>query len=71
MVTGTRVQILDDAICVLQSTNTLRKDMRPIIILSARSKYKGRLVFLTLVWQPVLVKENADFKTSLVSRPAL
>ena len=35
---ATRVQILDEADCILHSTNTLRKGMNPIILPPAMGK---------------------------------
>ena len=43
-----RVQVMDNAVCISHSANIPRQGMNP-----AMGKKKGRLGFLTLVWQPV------------------
>ena len=42
MDTVTRVQLLDEAVCILHSANTLRKGMNPTILLSTIGKKKCR-----------------------------
>ena len=55
----TRVQILDETVCISNSSNTLGKGMNPAL------KIVGQiwLFFFTLVWQPILYKENSEFKS--------
>ena len=70
----TQVQILDEAVWISHSANTLGKGMNLTIFPSAMSIKQGRLSFLTFVWQLVYEKENSEFepvklhlKTDLVS----
>ena len=49
----TRVQIVDEAVCISLCTNTLKKGMNSSALLSAVGKLKGRLGSLALVKQPV------------------
>ena len=58
MDTVTRVQIMDEAVCISHSANTFGKGMNPTILSSAIGKYKGS----SLVWQLVLEKKNSKFK---------
>ena len=58
-------------------TNILERGMNPTILPPAMGKYLGRLGSLPLVRQPVLEKENSEFKSvklclriDLVSHPA-
>ena len=46
------VQIMDEAVCISNSTNSLRKSMNPTVLCSVMGK-TGWLGSLTLVWQPV------------------
>ena len=62
MDSGTRVQILDEAVCISHSANNLGKSLNPIILPPAVDKLLGRLGSLTLVGWPVLEKENSEFK---------
>ena len=48
MNTATRVQILDDADCVLQNTNTIGKDMNLIILTPAMGKTIGQTEIFSL-----------------------
>ena len=57
-----RVQIMDKAVYISQSVNTFRKGMILIFLSPAIGKLLGRLDFLTLVWPPVLKKENTELK---------
>ena len=50
-----QVQILDKAVCISHSVNTLGKNMNPIILPPAISKQYSKLGFLILVWRPVKV----------------
>ena len=58
----TEVQILDEAVCISHSTNTLGKGVHPTILSPDMGKWSGRLDFLTLVWKPVWEKENFEIK---------
>ena len=49
----TLVQILNEAVYIAYSTNTLGKGMNPTILTPAMSKLLDSLYSLTLVWQPV------------------
>ena len=62
MEAATRVQFLDEAVCISYSTNTIGKGINPIILPPAMGKLKDRLGSLTLVWQLVKEKENSDIK---------
>ena len=48
-----RVYILNEAVCIPPSTNTLGKGINPTIPSSAMGTLKGRLGSLSLVSQPV------------------
>ena len=68
---ATRVQILDEAVCISHSSNTLEKCINQTI-----PSIVGQTDSLTLVWQPVK-KEISEFKPvkirlkiDLVSQPA-
>ena len=54
---ATKVQILNEAICISHSANTLEKGMNPTILPPAKGKYLGRLNSLILLWQ--LVNEHS------------
>ena len=60
MNTVTLVQIFDEDVCISQCY-TLGKGMHLIIHSPAMYVRQGSL---TLVWQPVLEKENSEFKPS-------
>ncbi len=47
MDTATRVQILDESDCISHSTNTLVKDMNPIILPLAMGKIVGQTRFIS------------------------
>ena len=49
-------------VCILLSSNILGKGINLIILPPAMCKLTGRLGFITLVWKPVLEKENSEFK---------
>ena len=49
--------------CILHSTNTLGKGMKPIILPPAMGKQQDRLGSLALVRQLVQEKENSEFKS--------
>ena len=74
MVTVIRVQILNEAVCISHSTNTLGKGMKLIILLPARDKEWDRQRSLTLVRQPVKEKEfrtaEPRLKIDFASYPA-
>ena len=75
---ATQVQILDEADCISQSTNTLGKGMNPIILPPAMGKIVGQAGFVSLgeatslgegktsVFKPVKLRLKID----LVSYPA-
>ena len=44
-----RVQILDETVCILRSTNAPGKGMNPIIFPPAMRKLSGRLCSLTVL----------------------
>ena len=50
---ATRVQILDQAVCISHSTDSLEKGMHPTILYPAINKSKSRVGSLTLVLQLV------------------
>ena len=58
----TPAQILDLAVCISQSVTTLKIGINPTILPSFEGKLEGRVSYLTLIWQPVLEKENSKFK---------
>ena len=62
MDTATRVQILEETVCILQSTDTLRKVMYPPILPPAKGKKQSRLGYLAFVRQPVKETENSESK---------
>ena len=63
MNTAIRVQNLDETDCISHSTNTLEKDMNPIILPPAMVKWLGRQGSSALVRQLVQEKEkNSEFK---------
>ena len=73
----TRVQILDEAVCVSHSTNAREKILIPKGVLPAIGKSWDRLGSLALERQPVSEKEDSKFKLAaprlkidLVSQPA-
>ena len=53
MDTVTRVQTLDETVCISHSADTFGKGMNPVILPPAIGKYQGRLGSLILVKQPV------------------
>ena len=58
MDTGTRFLIMNKAVYISQSTNTLGK----VWIQQFSLQLLGRLSSLTLVWQLILKKENSELK---------
>ena len=56
----TRVQILDEAVCVSLRGNGLRKAMKPFILTPATDK-------AYFIRQSVWEKENSDFKLALLN----
>ena len=60
---ATRVQTLDEIICILHSTNTLKKNMDPTSLDPLMNKQSGRLGFLTLMWQLILEKNRFWIQT--------
>ena len=62
MDTVIRVQIMDEADCILRCTNTLEKCMNPNILPPALSKLWDILGLLTSIRQPILEKDNSEFK---------
>ena len=56
----TGVQILDEAVCISNGTNTLGKGMNPTILPLAM----GRLGSLIFVWQLVLMEIDDDLSQS-------
>ena len=77
MDTASRVQILEDAVCILHIANTRGKSINPTIIPPSMGRYWGKLNSLTLSWQPVEEKESCQFKPvklhlkiNIVSHPA-
>ena len=73
----TRVQTLNEAVCISHGTNTLIKGMRLNILSPGMGKQKVILGPLTFVGQLVKEKENFEFKfvkfhlkIDLVSHPA-
>ena len=62
MGTATRVQILDETVCILHKANTLKKGMNPVIPSPAISKSCGRQGSSALICQTVEEKENYEFK---------
>ena len=57
-----QVQILDKADYISYSIKNLEKGMNLIILCPAMGKQKGKLYSSALVRQPVLEKENSEFK---------
>ena len=62
MDTVTRVQILDKADCISQSTNTFGKNINPLIPPLVWQNSMTDWVFSVLVRQPVLETENSESK---------
>ena len=57
----TRGQIMDEAVFISHCAITIGKGMNPTISPTQLRQY-GRLGSLTLVWKPMLEKENSEFK---------
>ena len=62
----TRVQILDEAVCISLCANSLEKSMNPCVFSPAISKYQGTWDSSALVRQQVWKKENSKFKPAVL-----
>ena len=67
MDTATRVQILDDTVCVSHSTNSLGKGMNPIILPPATGKIVGQTRFFSLGDATSLGEEKLWIQTCYTS----
>ena len=62
MDTNTQVQILDDVLCISNSSNNLGKGMQLTVLYSAIGKQLASLDSLTSLWKPFKEKKNSKFK---------
>ena len=65
MDTVNRVQILDEALCISHTVNTLSKGNNPNILPPAMGNQQDKLNSFTLVRQSVFVGKKSEFKISL------
>ena len=63
---ATRIEILDEAVCILLRDNALGKGMNPFFLPPTRGKELSLLVFQDLVRQPGQEKENFQFNKVLL-----
>ena len=63
MDTATRVQVLDEVVCISHNSNTHGKGINLPILPSAMGKQQSRLGSLILVWRLVKERENSEFKS--------